>query len=122
MIAIALFVTFDILVTSTVLVVVLRRRRALAGLDGAGLDPGKVADIRREVESRTREYLQANWSGDPSTLPVALTSLLDSLDADLRERGTPIERMQLRIMVGRVIEAGGMAKGHDVREAMRLVA
>ena len=117
---IVLFVVFDLIVTAAVIGVVLRRRTLAAG--GSGLDLRKVTELSREIERRTEEYLGANWSGDPATLPVAISSLLSQIESDVQARQVPIDRAQLRVIVGRLIEAKGLAKGHDVREAMQQVA
>ncbi len=51
-----------------------------------------------------------------------LSTLIGEIEADLRARELPLDRAQIRVLVGRVVEARGLAQGHDVREAMRQVA
>lgn len=117
---VVLFVLVDIVATAAVVLFLLRRR----GLSMAmGDSPFKrVTEASREIERRTEDTLRSQWSGDPSTLPLVLSTLIGEIEADLRARELPLDRAQIRVLVGRVVEARGLAQGHDVREAMRQVA
>jgi hypothetical protein len=74
------------------------------------------------MEGETEQYLRANWSGDPTTLPVALGGLLDRFEARAREKQVPVTRAELKPMLGRLVLARRLAAGHDVNEALKQVA
>lgn len=118
--AIVAFVVFDILVTVLVLRAVLAKRGGLSKV--LGVDLKQVLALSGEMERETEEYLRANWSGDASTLPVALAALLDRYEGRCRERGLPVSREQLKPMLARLVLARRLAKSGEVREAMRQVA
>jgi hypothetical protein len=116
---IPVIVLADIVVTFVVLQLVLARRGGIAGfLRQARLYEAARADLERE----TQEWLGANWSGDPASLPAAIEPLLVKLEADLTARGVTASRMQLKLLVSRVIMRQGSIGAGEVREAMRQVA
>lgn len=117
---VALFVVVDVVATAAIVLFVLRRRGLTLATASSQLK--RITDLSREIEQRTENALRTQWSGDPSTLPLVLSGLLGEIEADLRARELPLDRAQLRVLIGRVIEAKGLAKGHDVREALKQVA
>ena len=117
---IAAFVAFDLAVTGVVLWVIFKRRAAL-GMVG-GIDLGAIRTLSLEMEPLVEEYLRANWSGDPSTLSGPLTELLGQFQGRAEARGVLIDRNVLKLALARLIEAKHLAKGHEIREAMRNVA
>lgn len=117
---VALFVVVDVVATIAIVLFVLRRRGLTLATAGSQLK--RITEVSREIEQRTENALRTQWSGDPSTLPLVLSSLVGEIEADLRARELPLDRAQLRVLIGRVIEARGLAEGHDVREAMKQVA
>ncbi len=117
---VALFVVVDVVATIAIILFVLRRRGLTLATAGSQLK--RITEVSREIEQRTENALRTQWSGDPSTLPLVLSGLVSEIEADLRARELPLDRAQLRVLIGRVIEARGLAQGHDVREAMKQVA
>lgn len=118
--AIVAFVVFDVIVTVIVLRAVLSKRGGLAAV--LGVDLRNIMQVSTEMEHETEEYLRANWSGDPSTLPVALTSLLDRFEARVRDKQLPVTRDELKPMLGRLVLARRLAKSAEVHEALKQVA
>ena len=116
---VALFVLVDIAVTVAVLRLVLARRGGLAGIADK---LRQVAAVSADIERGTRDYLAANWSGDPGSLPAVIGPLLAQLESDLRARGMDVGRAQLKSLVGQVILRQGLARSDDVRQAMKQVA
>lgn len=117
---IAAFIVFDLIVTVIVLRAVLEKRGGLSAI--LGTDLRNIMEVSNEMEHETEEYLRANWSGDPATLPVVMHSLLDRFEARVRERQLPVTRAELKPMLGRLVLARRLAKGHDVQEALKQVA
>lgn len=117
---IAAFVLADVLLTAAVLLFVIRRRGGVAG--ALGFDPKQALEVSRQLESDATEYLRANWSGDPSTLPQALTGLLDRVESKLAEEQLPLDRERLKPIVLQIVTAKHLADGREAREAMKKVA
>lgn len=118
--AIVAFVIFDAIVTVIVLRAMLEKRGGLSAF--LGTDLRNIMEVSNEMERETEEYLRTNWSGDPSTLPVALGSLLDRFEARVREKHLPVTRAELKPMLGRLVLARRLANSPDVQEALRQVA
>jgi len=118
--AIVAFVVFDILVTVIVLRALLARRGGLSALLGVNLQ--HIMQVSNEMERETEEYLRANWSGDPTTLPVALTSLLNRFESRVRDKQLPVTRDELKPMLGRIVLARKLAKSSEVHDALKQVA
>ncbi|MCC6349557.1 MAG: hypothetical protein IT347_08200 [Candidatus Eisenbacteria bacterium] len=114
------FVVFDVALALFVLRTVLARRGGLKAV--LGTDLRNIMEVSSEMERETENYLRANWSGDPTTLPVALGSLLDRFEARVRDRQLPVTRAELKPMLGRLVLAQRLASGHDVQEALKRVA
>ena len=116
---VALFVLVDIIVTVAVFRYVLARRDRFGGVLGQLSQLAAVsADVRRE----TKEYLSANWSGDPASLPSALVPLLAKLESDMASRGVNVDRENLKRMVVHIILNERLARVGDIQEAMKQVA
>lgn len=118
-IAIAAFVAFDIVITVAVLLFVLRRRGAF-GM--AGLDFQKLRDYTQFCERTIDEDFRATWSGDSSTLPAAIESLLRKLESEAAAQNLPVERIWLKSSVSRWLQSKHIASGSILREAMKQVA
>jgi len=114
------FVLFDIIVTAAVLLWVIRKRGGIAG--AIGFDPKQAMGVSRELEAEAERYLRANWSGDKSTLPVALGELLTRFETRLAEEHMPLDRERLKPLLLQVVHAKHLADDHDAREAMKKVA
>lgn len=114
------FVLADVLVTAAVLLFVIRRRGGVAGT--LGFDPKQALQVSRQLESDAEQYLRSTWSGDPSTLPEALTGLLDRVESKLAEEHLPLGREQLKPIVLQIVTAKHLADGREAREAMKKVA
>ncbi len=118
--AIVAFVLVDVVVMVIVLRAVLARRGGLAGVLGVNLQ--RIMALSNDMERETEQYLRANWSGDATTLPLALRSLLDTFEARAREQEIPVTRDELKPMLARLVLAKRLAPNRDVQEAMKQVA
>ncbi|MBI5168753.1 MAG: hypothetical protein HZA61_04610 [Candidatus Eisenbacteria bacterium] len=114
------FILFDVLVTAAVLLVVIRRRGGVAG--AIGFDPKQAMGVSRELEADAEQYLRANWSGDSTTLPQALTGLLDRVESKLAAEHLELDRERLKPIVLQIVTAKHLADARDAREAMKKVA
>jgi hypothetical protein len=117
---VGLFVLANVLLTAAFAYQALKRHGGLPGL--AGIDFAKLKAFTDSTQAMIREYMQANWSGGPETLPAALTALLSRLEAHAQSQGFPMERALLKSLMVRTIETQGLANGRDLREAIRQVA
>lgn len=118
---VTLAVIVDLLITVP-LVVWLIRRRAARSLDAAGLDLGRLRGFTAEVERLVEEHMRTNWSGDTTTLPLVLTSLLATLETRAQQEGYPVERQLLKRLMASVVTSKQLASGAEVREALKQVA
>ena len=114
------FILFDVIATAAVLLWIIRKRGGVAGV--LGFDPKQAMSISRDMEHDAEEYLRANWSGDPSTLPAALDALLVRFEQRMAAEHLPLERARLKPIVLQIVEAKHLANSHDAREAMKKVA
>jgi len=117
---IAAIIFFDLIITFIVLRAIIARRGGLSAILGVNLE--NIMAVSNEMERETQEYLRANWSGDPTTLSVALTSLLDKFEQRVREKQLPVTRSELKPMLGRLVLSQRLAKSADVNEALKQVA
>lgn len=113
------FVLFDLIVTAGVVLYVLRRRNAL-GI--AGIDFQKLRTYTEFCERTIDQDFRATWSGDSSTLPAAIETLLRKLEAEAQSQRIPVERAWLKTTVARWLQSKQIASGSDLREAMEKVA
>jgi hypothetical protein len=118
--AIAAFILFDVIVAVIVLRAIIAGRGGLSAVLGVNLE--NIMAVSNEMERETQEYLRANWSGDPTTLSVALTALLDRFEQRVREKQLPVTRSELKPMLGRLVLSQRLAKSGDVNEALKQVA
>lgn len=116
---IAAFVVFDLIVTGAVLYFVIQRR---GGFKSAGIDFKKLREYTEYCERTIDQDFRAIWSGDSSTLPTAIETLLRKLEAEAQTQQLPVERPWLKTTVARWLESKHIASGSDVREAMKQVA
>ena len=117
---IAAFILFDMIVTAAVLLYVIRRRGGIAGV--LGFDPKQAMSVSRELEADAEQYLRANWSGDSTTLPQALTGLLDRVESKLASEHMSLDRERIKPIVLQIVTAKHLADARDAREAMKKVA
>ncbi|MBK7368613.1 MAG: hypothetical protein IPJ04_12075 [Candidatus Eisenbacteria bacterium] len=117
---IAAFILFDMIVTAAVLLYVIRRRGGIAGV--LGFDPKQAMSVSRELEADAEQYLRANWSGDSTTLPQALTGLLDRVESKLASEHMELDRERIKPIVLQIVTAKHLADARDAREAMKKVA
>lgn len=75
-----------------------------------------------EQHQRIGNYMQANWSGAPEELSGVLARLIESIEQDARARGLTTDRDVIESMVEASLRAHKVAKGGDVREALKKVA
>lgn len=117
---IAAFILFDMIVTAAVLLYVIRRRGGIAG--ALGFDPKQAMGVSRELEADAEQYLRSNWSGDSTTLPQALTGLLDRVESKLASEHMSLDRERIKPIVLQIVTAKHLADARDAREAMKKVA
>ena len=117
---IAAFILFDMIVTAAVLLYVIRRRGGIAGV--LGFAPKLAMSVSRELEADAEQYLRANWSGDSTTLPQALTGLLDRVESKLASEHMELDRERIKPIVLQIVTAKHLADARDAREAMKKVA
>lgn len=117
---IAAFILFDMMVTAAVLLYVIRRRGGVAGV--IGFDPKQAMGVSRELEADAEQYLRSNWSGDSTTLPQALTGLLDRVESKLAAEHMALDRERIKPIVLQIVTAKHLADARDAREAMKKVA
>ena len=117
---IAAFILLDIIVTAAVLLLVIRRRGGIAG--ALGFDPKQAMGVSRELEADAEQYLRSNWSGDSTTLPQALTGLLDRVESKLASEHMALDRERIKPIVLQIVTAKHLADARDAREAMKKVA
>jgi hypothetical protein len=116
-IGLALFVVVDAVVVYVVLKRVLERR---AGLRGAGL--GEIARFAHVAAEETKLYMEANYGGDPSTLPGALSGLVDRLAERAGEQGMSLDRDTLKQFAATAVVSLRLARSGDVRAALASVS
>jgi len=116
---IAAFVVFDLIVTAAVLFYVIQRR---GGFKIAGIDFQKLREYTEFCERTIEQDFSAIWSGDSSTLPGAIETLLRKLETEAQTQQLPVERPWLKTSVARWLQSKQIASATDVREAMKRVA
>jgi hypothetical protein len=126
-----LFIVADIVIMAAVMFYLLRRRMLTVQLQATrAAKPGllSIDGIRALTEfanaqhERIGNYLQANWSGAPEQLPSVLGKLIATLEEEARAKGIPADRDLLTSVVEASLRAHRIAKGHDVREALKKAA
>lgn len=120
LVAIVAFVVIDVVVMLVVVRPILLRRAATSVAGVTSLSD--LLQVTKAIQDEAREYLRANWSGDATTLPLALRGLLDTFEARAREQEIPVTRAELKPMLARLVLAKRLAPNRDVQEAMKQVA
>lgn len=118
--AIAAFVVFDIFICLVVFRAFLAGHGGFAAMLGVNLQ--RIMALSNEMEQETERYLRANYSGDPTTLPVALRHLLDQFESRARAAEVPVSREELKPMLARLVLVHRIAESRDIQEAMKQVA
>ena len=113
------FVVFDLIVTAAVLFYVIQRR---GGFKVAGIDFQKLREYTEFCEQTIEQDFRATWIGDATTLPTAIESLLQKLEAEAATQQLPVARPWLTTSVARWLQSKQIASGAEVREAMKQVA
>lgn len=75
-----------------------------------------------EQHERIGNDMQANWSGAPEQLPAVLGRLIDTLEQEARAKGLPVDRDMLTSVVEASLRSHRIAKGGQVREALKKAA
>jgi len=124
-----LFVLFDVLVMVLVLRKVLKIRVNVTTQINRGgngittLDQLRaLGDFARQEHDKIGEFMRANWSGFAEQLPSVLTSLLDVVDRDAKDKGLTLGRDALKSMVASSLKAHKIGKGRELGEALKQVA
>lgn len=116
---ILLFVVVDAIVVYVVL------SRAVAKNGGSllkGIDLRRIAGFSKEMHERVGTWLQANYSGDPSQLPQAMTGLMAMARSRAQEQGLALDDDALRKLVETSVLQHRVAKPDEIREAFRNAA
>lgn len=124
-----LFIAVDAVLTVSVLVFVLRRRRSAGGRPDTRTAEGNagllklvqlrgLAALADDQHDRIGEYVRCNWSGIPDQLPAVLAGLLTELEADAQAKGIPADREALKGLLATSLRAHHIGDGSEVREAL----
>ncbi len=116
---IAAFVVFDLIVTGVVLYWVARRR---GSFKVASIDFQKLREYTEYCERTIEQDFRTIWSGDTSTLPAAIETLLGKLETEAGIQQLPVERPWLKTSLARWLQSKHIASEAEVREAMKRVA
>src|SRR6516225_843513 len=88
----------DIIVTAAVVLWVMKRN----GLFGSGsLSLAKLRSFSDAIGPLTRDYLQANYGGNPDTLPDVLVELLAQIEQKAKEQQLELSRDTLKMVMMR---------------------
>ena len=120
-----LFVLFDVLVMVLVLKKVIKiRLNVMTQINGVTtLDQLRaLGDFSRQEHDKIGEYMRANWSGFAEQLPSVITSLLELVDRDAKDKGLTLGRDVLKSMVANSLKAHKIGKGRELGEALKQVA
>ena len=112
-IAIAVMVAVD----AAVLVVLLRRRRAVALTRGT-LDFARVHQLTKAVESRLLDHMQARYDGRAEHLPAALQGALEIARRTAHEQLVPLDEAGLRLVVTTTVCGHKLASRAEVARAL----
>ena len=128
------FVAVDLAVTTLVIRRLLARRAqggspvasgAESSESAAGPaipDIGRLREFTDAIHPRIGEIVQANWNGNPDSLPGALSLAIDEAEREARDRGLTLDRGLLKKLVETSLERHGVIKGSRLREALKKVA
>jgi hypothetical protein len=123
------FVVVDLVVTALVVRHILVKRAAAAAGgnltrdEGAAIpDLGRLREFTDAIHPRIGEIVRANWSGDSMSLPGVLGLALEEADREARSRNLPLERDILKKLVESSLAKHGVARGAQLREALKQVA
>jgi hypothetical protein len=121
------FVVVDLVVTALVVRHILVKRAAAGGNpateEGVAIpDLGRLREFTDAIHPRIGEIVRANWSGDPMSLPGVLGLALAEADREARSRNLPLDRDILKKLVESSLAKHGVAKGSQLREALKQVA
>jgi len=115
-VAIALFIVVDALVIALVL-----RKVGLGRAGPGGASLTGLAQFTSVAAEETRNYMGANYGGDPASLPGVLQGLVDRLAARASEQGLALDRQTLKQFAALSVISLQSAKAHDVRTAIASV-
>jgi hypothetical protein len=110
--ALAVFLIVD----TVIMVIVLRRVTARAGV--AGVDLRTVGRAAECAHAQIGDYLRANWSGDPARLSHALRGVMPVLRHVAREHGMTLDDETLKVVLATSVQKHGLATATQVREAL----
>lgn len=126
---IVLFVLFDLLVMVLVLKKVVKVRVQLTTyVNKMGNAPTTLEQLRalgdfaRGEHDKIGEYMRASWSGFAEQLPSVITSLLEVLERDAKDKGLTLDRDVLKSMLASSLRAHKIGKGRELAEALKQVA
>ena len=115
------FIAFDMVVTVLVVLWVVRRR-AGGPMGVLGVDFAAVRQFSDKAQPLASEYMRANYSGDPESLPSVLSGLLDRLQSEAQVMKLPLDRDVLRSVLKQLVAGQKLASGSEIARAMKKVA
>jgi len=120
-----MFIIADAIIVTAIGLLIISGRLKLKGsfkVTTGGVDLPALMAFSKEKHARIGEYLRANWSGAPESLPQVLETLLAELQSDAQARGLTLDREMLKSILASSVRAHRVVKSHDLGEAMKRVA
>ena len=123
------FVIFDLIITLVVIRAVMAKRATglpITGEDAESHTPlpdfGQLKEYSDAIHPRLGELVRMQWSGDAESLVTVLPMALDLADREARARGLVLDRDILKKFVESSLAKHGIARGSQIREALKQVA
>ena len=117
---VATAIAVDIVINALLVMWIIRRRRGVSGV--LGVDFAAVRKFSDAAAPLVHEFMQSNYSGEPSTLPVVLAELLDRLEAESRSQGLKLDRGVLRSVMKQMVAREHLARSGELSSAIEKVA
>ncbi len=114
------FITFDILLTTVIIVLVLRRK--VSGGMVLGVDFARLSRFADSTHAMVGEYMRANYNGHSESLPGVLGPLLDKLEQEAKAQGLDLGRDVIKTVMMTSVTRHNAARYADVKSALSKVA
>jgi hypothetical protein len=118
-------IVIDIFVTLIVVGVITKHIKFNVNLKVNSTGPMDIKGLiqfAKDEHERIGEYLHANYSGQPEMLPGVLSSLMDKLDADAKNRGLCFDRQTLKVLLAGAVRSHKVCKPQELQDAMEKIA
>ncbi len=119
-VGLTLFLVFD----AIVMFVIFKRFAARRAASGEPADLAGIGNITRfagTASEETKNYIAANYSGDPGQLPGVLQGLVNRLAERATEQGLTFDRTTLKHFAGTAVIALKAAPQREVTAALESV-